>query len=552
MKKSLNELLTYIWIPFILGFAFYIVQDLNDIILGVVTLLAFSAIYALVRIYFSHKKWQLLAGAALVAAAAITFFFVRPQEITLSINNQPVTGASLTLSEGTVSVSPAPDGKGKYIEGTTVTITYSPAAGYDWKSWESTDKDANPTTVTLDSPKQVTLTFDSRPALIINNQTVIGSVVSFAEGSVFIDPTPGEDGKYARGEKVSLTAKPNPGYDWQTWTGTEGNSTNPTTVTMNGRKQISVLFESRASLIINNQVASDSTMSFAEGSVTVNPPPGGDDKYARGTVITLTANPDLAYGLKNWAGTASDTTNPTTVTINSDKHVTVIFELRFPLAVNNQQVSGSSANLTEGTVSISQAPKADGRYAKDTTVTLTASPATGYRFDKWSGDASGNATSTTITINSAKNITASFKRTYTLSVSANAAEGSVAGGGVYDEGTIVTLTAAPAAGYRFDKWSGDASGNATSVSITMNADKNATASFRKVYPLTITISPSNGGSVSPAGGNYDAGSSITLTAIPASGYRFDKWDGDASGNTTSANITMTSGKNVTAVFKPNP
>ena len=82
----------------------------------------------------------------------------------------------------------------------------------------------------------------------------------------------------------------------------------------------------------------------------------------------------------------------------------------------------------------------------------------------------------------------------------------------------------------------------------MNANKNITATFVKVYTLAISFEPAGGGSVSPGGGPYDEGASVVLTAIPASGYRFDHWSGDVSGTTTSITITINADKSVTAVF----
>lgn len=228
----------------------------------------------------------------------------------------------------------------------------------------------------------------------------------------------------------------------------------------------------------------------------------------------------------------------------------VTFELRFPLTINNQVVTGPGLNFTEGSVSANPAPKDDGKYAKDTTVVLTASPASGYRFDRWSGDVTGNVTTANITINSSKNVTAVFVKFYTLSTSVSPTEGgSISpGSGTYDDGTTITLTASPASGYRFDHWAGDASGNVNTASITINSDKNVTAAFIKVYTLSISVSPTGGGSISHSSGTYDDGTTITLTASPATGYRFDHWEGDASGNVATATITINSDKSVTAVF----
>lgn len=563
VKKSLHELLTYIWIPFMLGLVFYIFRDRNDVPLAIITLLAFSTVYTLVRLYFGHKKWWLLAAAALVVIGAVSYALLRPQPLTLSVEGLPMTPTGVSLFEGSVTASPVPGEGGTYAQGTVVTLTAHPDQGpdqsHDWAGWTGTDDNSkNPTTVTMNSRKQVSVTFRSRYSLIINNQAVIGSIVTFPEGSVSVAPAPGDDGKYAKDAVVTLTASPNSGYDWKNWTATEKDTSNPTGVTMSSRRQISVVFDPRSSLIINNEVVSDARMSFPEGSVTVNPAPGNDDKYARGTVITLTANPDSAYGLKNWSGTSSDTSNPAKVTINSDKHVTVTFELRFPLAVNNVPVNGQSANLTEGLVTFSPAPLADARYARDTSVTLTASPAAGYRFDRWGGDASGNSTSVTTTMSAARNISAVFKKVFNLTTSATSNGGGISptpGGsvspskGTYDDGSSLTIAATPAPGYRFDHWGDDASGTASSVTITMNGDKYASAAFMKVYTLTVSVNATGSGSVFPTTGSFDAGATVTLTASPATGFIFDHWAGDVSGNVTSANVTMLSNRSAVAFFK---
>jgi uncharacterized repeat protein (TIGR02543 family) len=68
------------------------------------------------------------------------------------------------------------------------------------------------------------------------------------------------------------------------------------------------------------------------------------------------------------------------------------------------------------------------------------------------------------------------------------------------------------------------------------------------YILSITVTPSGAGSVSPSGGQYQESSQVTLTATPASGYTFDYWGGDASGSSATITITMDSDKNVIAHF----
>ena len=75
-----------------------------------------------------------------------------------------------------------------------------------------------------------------------------------------------------------------------------------------------------------------------------------------------------------------------------------------------------------------------------------------------------------------------------------------------------------------------------------------------IYTLSTYVSPSGAGSVSPAGGQYESGVQVTLTASPASGYTFDYWvDGlSSSSDTVSSNpvtITMNAPKLIFACFK---
>ena len=52
-----------------------------------------------------------------------------------------------------------------------------------------------------------------------------------------------------------------------------------------------------------------------------------------------------------------------------------------------------------------------------------------------------------------------------------------------------------------------------------------------MFSVTVSVTPSGFGTVAltPPGGSYAAGTTVILTAVPAPGYRFDGWDGDASG-----------------------
>mgnify|MGYP001065928938 CR=1 FL=1 len=141
--------------------------------------------------------------------------------------------------------------------------------------------------------------------------------------------------------------------------------------------------------------------------------------------------------------------------------------------------------------------------------------------------------------------------TLTTSVSPSGAGSVSPSGGEYESGVQVTMTANPASGYTFDRWSGSASGTTSTITVTMDSDKSITANFNTAihtYTLTTNISPSGAGSISPSGGQYESGAQVTVTASAAGGYIFDYWDGSASGSSSIVTITMDSDKTITAHF----
>ncbi len=237
-------------------------------------------------------------------------------------------------------------------------------------------------------------------------------------------------------------------------------------------------------------------------------------------------------------------------------------------------ISGGTANCTGG-------------YAPGSTVTLTASLSGGSSFTGWTGDttsctqAVGPPATITCPVDRARTINAAFtggvapviyplNATVTGSGAVSANSGAVSGctasdgtcSGSYLDGTTVTLTATPDSGGSFTEWGGACSGVST-CTVTMIEAQNVTAIFAVVeYPLTVTVSGTgsvnaNIGSISgctdTAGicsGNYNDGTTVTLTATPGSGQVFTGWGGACSGTALTCAVTITQVRAVTATFVP--
>jgi hypothetical protein len=197
-----------------------------------------------------------------------------------------------------------------------------------------------------------------------------------------------------------------------------------------------------------------------------------------------------------------------------------------------------------------------GSYDTITVVTLTATPDSGYGFTGWSGDLNSTANPDSIIMNIDKTVTAAFTELprYTLTLDTIGSGGIALDppGGIYYQGTIVTLTATPDSGSAFSGWSGDLSGLIAVDSIVMNGDKNVTAAFTRQFALTINTFGAGTVNINPPQGIYDSTSVVSLTAVADSGYKFNGWSGDFISAANPDSILMDSDKTITATFTELP
>jgi len=210
----------------------------------------------------------------------------------------------------------------------------------------------------------------------------------------------------------------------------------------------------------------------------------------------------------------------------------------------------------------------DHDYAPGTTATITATPASGWEFDRWN-DAEGytvpNA-SGEVLMDLDRKVEAIFKEivnppadvTLTTSVVGSGTISPSTGDHDYAPGTTATVTATPASGWEFDRWN-DADGftvpNA-SGEVLMDTDRKVEAIFveSEVPPVYVTLATSiiGSGSINPSTGDHDypIGTTVVVTANPTSGWEFDRWN-DAEGYSVpnvSGEVLMDTDKKVEAIF----
>jgi len=233
-------------------------------------------------------------------------------------------------------------------------------------------------------------------------------------------------GSFNSGTQVSVTATPNSGYQFTSWS--NGSTANPVTVTLNSNTSITANF----ALI---PVYTISVSTEEGGSVSSN---GGE--YQEGTQVRLTATPDEGFEFSGWSDGSTEATR--VITASEDLTLTATFsELIKSYTLTVTSGEGGSVS-SEG-----------GEYNEGTEVTLTATADDGYRFTVWSDGSTEE--SITITLSEDTSIEAIFEMIpiYNLTVKESQG-GTISGlGGDYEQGSMVTLTATPDEGFQFIRWS---------------------------------------------------------------------------------------------------
>ncbi len=347
-------------------------------------------------------------------------------------------------------------------------------------------------------------------------------------------------GSYNYGASCTVTATPATGYNFTKWTknGTQVSTSASYTFTVNGAATYVAQFTKKTYTI----------------TATANPTAGGSitgtGTYEHGSSCTLTATPATGYSFVNWtSGNSQVSTNASyQFTVTGARTLVANFAPNtYTVTLNTNDGTINSGNVTSYT------------YGEGATLPTDVTR-TGYTFGGWydnSGLTGTAVTSISTTATGNKTFWAKWTiNSYAIGVSANpTAGGTVTGAGNYNYGASCTLTATPATGYNFTKWTKNNAQVSTSANYTFTVTEAAdyVAVFtKKTYTITATANPTAGGTITGAG-TYEHGASCTLTATANTGYHFVNWTQNGSQVSTNASyqFTVTGGKTLVANFAPN-
>ena len=377
------------------------------------------------------------------AGAYVAHFSLNPYEIEVSAN--PTYAGTAT-------------GAGTYTHGQSATLTATPNTGYSFINWTKNGQ-------VVSTSANYTFTVTEAGSYVANFNPIEYTVVTVASPSVGGTVTGG--GQFLFGQSCTVYAVAAEGYTFVNWTNNAGDI-----VSTNVTYQFNVY----------NHEMMTAHFSLNTYAITAVANPGyagtveGAGNYNYGASCTLTATAATGYAFVNWtlAGEEVSTDAAYTFTVYEAGNYVANFEI-LSYAIT------AVANPAEGgTVS------GAGTYNYGATVTLSATPAANYNFINWTkgNEVVATTPSFTFTVAEAGDYIANFEEiiipTYTVTVSADPETfGTVTGGGTYEEGETVTITATPAAECMFLNWTenGTVVSEALTFTFTVTSDRTFVAHF---------------------------------------------------------------------------
>ena len=333
-------------------------------------------------------------------------------------------------------------GNGRYAAGEFVKVSMTPRAGYKFVRWESSNinlvQDSTLQTFTFQMPaSNVTLSAITKEQVLltVNKGKGIASVTS--------------SGYHAPGEKVTVSAQAEAGYEFAGWT---------SSVTGIGSNQLTYAFTMPNKSVTLTATAKTKTyvLRLIAGNGVRNVYGAGNYNY--GDKVTVTVNMYDNYTLNRFDG-LNATYNGNVVTFY------------MPAKDLSLTVTGKSNEKYQVTISMDQGVRdvqGSGKYAPGDTVTVSCNLENGYIFSSWDSSDVRLLSSSTKRVYSFimprgnVNMTTRTQKEETKEnlVTLTFGEGirSVQGGGMYAPGARVTVTAQVEPGYRFASWSSSSAG----------------------------------------------------------------------------------------------
>jgi hypothetical protein len=469
---------------------------------------------------------------------------VTPETVSVAVTTSVGSGTQVIVDGSTVSAPRQVTWEDGSTHSIGVPSPQSAGVGsrYVYESWSDGGAQTHNVTVTSDA------TFT---AALGTEYECSATASPSGAGSVEPDPV---GSWYAPGTSIQVTAVAGTGWLFDHWEGDLTGTANPADLTMDGPKSVTAVFTAvEFTVVVTTSVGAGTDVAVDGATVAAPHQVSWQEAVAHSIDVPSpqSAGAGTRYVYASWSDGGAQTHQ---VAVTSDSTFTATLGTEYELSTTASPSGAGSVDLDP----------AGSWYAPGTSVQLTAVAGTGWAFDHWEGDLTGTANPADLTMDGPKSVTAVFVAVeYTVVVTTSVGAGTdVAVDGatvaaphqvIWQEGVAhdISVPSPQSAGagtrYVYASWS-DAGAQTHQVAVT--SDSTFTAALGTEYELGTAVSPSGAGSVDldPAGAWYASGTSVQLTAVANTGWTFDHWEGDLTGTTNPADLTMDGPKSVTAVF----
>ena len=223
-----------------------------------------------------------------------------------------------------------------------------------------------------------------RPASLINDSCGSTSIFRLSSDTVKGGVILPAFGRYHSNDSVILKAISFLGYKFSHWGGDLSGINNPDTLIMDTNKHIFANFLSIPTYTLTTSIVGGGTISPESGI------------YNQGEKVNIEAIGSLGYKFSEWRGDLTGSDNPTSITMDTVKHVIANFTL-IPTYSLTTNIVGDGIVVPDS-----------GKYNKGDTVIVQAIALSGFKFNHWEGDLSDSNIQDTIIMNEDKIITAVF------------------------------------------------------------------------------------------------------------------------------------------------
>ncbi|MCB1279182.1 putative Ig domain-containing protein [Prosthecobacter sp.] len=404
---------------------------------------------------YSFVNWT-EGGAPVSASASYTFTAAADRDL---VANFTLASNYVVTTSATPSIGGTTSGGGSFASGSSVTVTASPNAGYNFVNWTENGTQVSASasyTFTIAASRVLVANF----VIIGGTQRMIATSSSPAAGG-----TTSGGGSYADGTSATVTATANPGYKFSKWkeNGSNVSSSASYTFTVSADRTLVASF-SQAYVVTCTSNPSQGGTTEAD-SPSYNPGDGGNVK----------AFPASGYQFVNWTENGVEVSTSTTYNF-SNIQANHSYVANF-MPTGGVVISTSAAPAAGGTTS------GGGGYGIGNSVTVSATPNAGYAFTNWTDGATvvSNSASYTFTASVNRTLVANFAQGYNVGTSVfPSLAGTATGGGLVNPGDSTTIDVTTNPGYTFLNWK-DSLGNvvstSTSYTFTPTASETYTANF---------------------------------------------------------------------------